>query len=213
MRRLLLLLMLLVSLVIPSVAQAQTAPPPAAAALPASPPPVLAGPWPVSAGLLSALAGEPPLTGAMNLSIAGLGFADSIGLPATAFASACINKPQGHWAIVYYTVQNNMSSRMQPETQVSQSFVVTDAGRQWAPADNYSFTNFDGSPQSVSTPDHFSQVCPLSETAAGAKGYVRPENWVAPGFTATTAVVFDVPVTTVHLSLVSTQLGLQTPLS
>lgn len=103
---------------------------------------------------------------------------------------------QGEFVAVYYSIENDLLSKMQPSTQLNDDLVVQDAeGRTWECADYRP-------PNSTAISGNF----------ATSKGYSQPETWVDPGFTNQTAVAFDIPKDTKDIYLVSKRLGFRLPL-
>lgn len=158
-----------------------------------TPPPIsafaLREPLVVTAAAIPPLLGEPEPMGKVKVTFHRYEFATEI---TDRFTGRDNIKSRGQFLIVYYSIANDLNSRIQPSTQVNDRFYVVDErGRRWERAD---YTGGYGG---------------LSASAAVAKGYDQPETWVAPGFENTTAIVFEVPTDVNRLTLVWERAGLK----
>ncbi len=96
---------------------------------------------------------------------------------------------QGVYLAVYYSVENEANTRIQPATQINNSFVLMDdRARQWKEGGS-------------------GDECFLEANLADLVGAVGPEHWIGPGFTGKTVIVFDIPQAATGLHLVSKKLG------
>lgn len=160
-----------------------------------TPPPALSlhalgEPVTVDAGLLSGLMGEPELTGQVVLT-----FISSEGAVSVEDSLYGTVDAEGVFLVVHFSVANEANSRIQPSTQINDDFsLVDERGRQWAPA-GYLTHGFD-----------------VAEAFADQAGENDPKGWVAPGFTRTTAIAFDIPEGASGLRLRSERLGMEVAL-
>lgn len=104
--------------------------------------------------------------------------------------------PKGVFIAVYYCLTNNLNSGFQPSTQLNDCLLLKDdRGRQWEKIDY--------------TGNHIAR----SADFAVAKGMDQPEADVGAGFSACTAIAFDVPVNATGLHLFSEQFGIEVTLN
>lgn len=130
-------------------------------------------PFTVPASKLNPTIGQPDLTGDIKVTVEEYEFSASI---RDAFTGRGTIEPRGRFLVIYYSVANNLNVEMQPATQISNRLYITDAqGRRWKKV------------------DYTADYGGVSGSAAVAKGYRQPEEFVQPGFKNTAAVVFDLP--------------------
>ncbi len=104
---------------------------------------------------------------------------------------------QGEFVVVYYVIQNDMKSRMQPAVQINDRFIAVDSeGRTWRSID-YRPPLGTG----------------ISGDFAVLKGGRQPEEWVDPGFSLSTAIAFDIPRDAEGVYLLSKDLNLKLSLA
>src|SRR5690606_283154 len=142
---------------------------------------------------LTRLFGQPELKGEIVVTIDNYEFTSAI---EDAFTFRGTYEPRGTFLVVVYSVTNELNVEIQPSTQISNEVYITDArGRRWEKADY--------------TVDYGG----ISGSAAVARDHRQPEEFVPPGFTNTTAVVFDLPPNaTDGLALVWEEAGIRIPL-
>ena len=150
----------------------------------------LDGPVSIDATLLPGLLGEPDLVGQVVLSIDGV---DTFSSYEDYFDGEI--RAQGTFLVIYYSIENAATSRIQPSTQINDEFgLVDDRERQWVPA---GYSNYGTS---------------VARAFAIEVGRDSPISWVGPGFTGNTAIVFDIPESATGLALRSDKLGVQVDL-
>ncbi len=151
---------------------------------------VMEQPVTIDAGLLNKLSGEPELSGEIIITVKSIERAPNIEHNLYGKVEA-----EGVFVSIYYSLVNEANSRIQPSTQINDNFVLADdRGRQWG------------------TAGYLSHGADVAEAFADQMGESDPKKWVAPGFTGTTAIAFDVPDGASGLRLISTRLGIEVSL-
>ena len=146
---------------------------------------VMEQPVTIDAGLLDKLSGEPELSGEIIITVKSIERAPNIEHNLYGKVEA-----EGVFVSISYSLVNEANSRIQPSTQINDNFVLADdRGRQWGTAG-----------------------VDVAEAFADQMGESDPDKWVAPGFTGTTAIAFDVPDSASGLRLISTRLGIEVSL-
>ena len=144
----------------------------------------------IDAGLLNKLSGEPELSGEIIITVKSIERAPNIEHNLYGKVEA-----EGVFVSIYYSLVNEANSRIQPSTQINDNFVLTDdRSRQWG------------------TAGYLSHGADVADAFADQMGESDPNKWVAPGFTGTTAIAFDVPDSASGLRLISTRLGIEVSL-
>ncbi len=147
----------------------------------------------IDASRLQGLFGEPKLTGKIVVTVLEHEFT---GVVEDQFTGRGMVRSRGQFVVLYYSVMNDLNSKMQPASQVNNRlYVMDEKGRRWETAD---YTGDYGG---------------VSGSAAVAKGYEQPASWIAPGFEQVTAAVFEVPADVHDLILVWEQAGVKVPLN
>lgn len=104
---------------------------------------------------------------------------------------------QGRFVAIQYTVENKLTTKLQPASQINDQCVIVDSeGRKWETID-YRAPLMTG----------------VSGDFAISLGARQPEEWIDPGFVSKTAMAFDIPVGSHNLCLRSESLGINLPLT
>lgn len=103
---------------------------------------------------------------------------------------------QGKYVVVYYTVESDLKSEIQPATQINYQLAITDdQERTWEKIDY--------------RPPHSTGI---SGDFAVSRSKQQPEESVAPGFSISTAIAFDIPKDTGDIYLTSKNFSFRLPL-